>query len=79
LGNAFSIVAMLLLLVGLARLRVVQRRDAALQGMHRQLLSYIGKMRQEVRLLELGAEAASAERLQGLAEECSEAIDPHYS
>ncbi|MFO8006843.1 MAG: lipopolysaccharide kinase InaA family protein [Candidatus Brocadiia bacterium] len=75
LGAAFGIAAVLLLVVGLARLRTVQRRDSELQGLHRDLLRYVAEMRQEVTFLELGAGAASAERLEGLVEECSESVE----
>ncbi len=75
LASAFSAAAVLLLLFGLSRLRAVQRRDSGFQAIHRELLGYIGEMRREVALLELGAQAASSERLQGLVSECSESID----
>lgn len=74
LAGIFSVAALILLLVGLARLRSIQRLQSGLHEEHRELLSYVGQMRQEVTLLELGVEAASAERLQGLVEECTESF-----
>ncbi len=75
LCSAFSVAAVPLLVVGLARLRGVQRRALELQAKHRDVLVYLAKMHKEIMLLEMGAEFASAERLQGLSEEWEEAVE----
>jgi len=74
LSGAFSVAGVFLLLVGLARLQAVQRRDSELQGLYRLVLSYTAEMQREVTILNLQGTSASAEHLLGLVEECEEAL-----
>lgn len=74
LSAAFSVAALVLLLVGFVRLRGAHGRASILQDTRCEVLGYVAQMRHEVALLELAVETASVERLQGLAEECSEAL-----
>ncbi len=73
---ALCAVAVVMLVLGLGRLKEVQRSDLTLQDLRRRLTGYLHQMDREVTLLtlDIDVDGTSVERLQGWAEEGNEAL-----